>query len=363
VAELKVMRGTLRGVTGDPDGAMDDLRAATRSARAAVRAQAFIELSNLHGVLRDYEGAAPLAERALAEARAARSPSLLAQALRARALKSFLGGDLAETARLLGEALALARAGDRPGLALDLESTLLPVRLYLTTPLDELTRQARQLAAAAAAQGRRNAEAGANHVLGEVCALRGDLGLAERHFSAADRRRHDIGLTAQRVWPLLGLARVAVARGDARKARHFAQEAIAVTSRPDGVAESDAFLALAEACLADGDRAAADAAIERARASLQPDDVVLRGELLRVKAHLASARGRHDDAAALLERSLAALDGTDYALVRLRVMVDLVPALGRAGRQAEADALAAEALRQARAIGAHGLVRTLEATR
>ena len=363
VAELKAMRGTLRAVTGHPDGALRDLEAATASGRAAIRAQAHIELSNLHGTLSDYEAAAALAERALVEARAAGSPSLVARALRAKALRPYLAGNLVETVALLEEALELSRTGDQPGLAIDLQSTLLPVRLYLATPLEELTRQARRLAAAARAHGRRNAEAGANVVLGEVRLLQGDLAGAERHYGAADRQQRDMGLTAQRVWSLLGLARVAVGRGDAGQARRFAAEAIAVTSRPDGVAEPDAFLALAEACLAGNDGAGADAAIVLARSSLQPGDVVANAHLLRLQAGLASARGRHEAAGELLERSLAALDDTDYRLERLRVVVDLVPALARIGRDADAAARAAEALRQARAIAAHAFARELEVAR
>src|SRR6266545_1638762 len=363
VAELKAMRGTLRAVTGHPDGALRDLEAATASGRAAIRAQAHIELSNLHGTLSDYEAAAALAERALVEARAAGSPSLVARALRAKALRPYLAGNLVETVALLEEALELSRTGDQPGLAIDLQSTLLPVRLYLATPLEELTRQARRLAAAARAHGRRNAEAGANVVLGEVRLLQGDLAGAERHYGAADRQQRDMGLTAQRVWSLLGLARVAVGRGDAGQARRFAAEAIAVTSRPDGVAEPDAFLALAEACLAGNDGAGADAAIVLARSSLQPGDVVANAHLLRLQAGLASARGRHEAAGELLERSLAALDDTDYRLERLRVVGDLVPALARIGRDADAAARAAEALRQARAIGAHAFARELEVAR
>jgi len=360
MAELHVIRGTLRGVTGDSDGALADLEVAKGSGRAAIRAQAYIELSNLHGVLRDYTGAAPLAERALAEARAAGSASLIARALRARAFESYLAGNLLETERLLEEALELSRADGRPGLAIDLQSTLLPVRLYIATPLEELARQAQELAGVARAHGRRNAEAGANVVLGEVHALRGDLAAAAEHFSTADRQRHDLGLTAQRVWSLLGLARVAVERGDAPRARRFAEDAIAVTSRPDGVAEPDAFLALAEACLADGDCPGAEAAIAGARSSLQSSDVALQADLLWVEAHVASARGGHEAARELLERSIAALEGTDYRLERLRIMFDLVPALARVGRDAAAATLAAEALRQARAIGADALAHKLE---
>jgi class 3 adenylate cyclase/tetratricopeptide (TPR) repeat protein len=360
LAELHVMRGTLRGATGDPDAALEDLEVARHSGRAAIRAQAYIELSNLRGTLRDYEGAVPLAERALAEARSSGSPSLVARALRARALQPYLQGNLAETARLLEEALELARADGRPGLAIDLQSTLLPVRLYLATPLAELARQARELAGAARAHGRRNAEAGANLVMGEVDALRGDLAAAAEHFSISDRQRRDLGLTAQRVWSLLGLARVAIERGDAARARRFAEEAIAVTSRSDGVADPDAFLALAEACLAGDDCAAAEAAIARARSSLQGSDVALQAALLCAEARVAGACGRHDDARELLERTLASLEGTGYLLDRLRIMVELAPVLRRAGRSAEAEATAAEAMRQARAIGADALVHRLE---
>jgi AAA ATPase domain/MalT-like TPR region len=360
LAELHVMRGTLRGATGDPDGALDDLEVAKGSGRAAIRAQAYIELSNLHGTLRDYEGAAPLAERALAEAGSTGSRSLIAQALRARAFQPFLEGNLAETARLLGEALDLASADDRAGLAIDLQSTLLPVRMYLATPLDELARQARGLAGAARAHGRRNAEAGANLVLGDVHALRGDLPAAAEQYATADHQRRELGLTAQRVWSLLGLARVAIERGDPPRARRYAEEAITVTRRPDGVAEPDAFLALAEACLAGDDYAGAEAAIASASASLQRSDVAMRADLLWMEARVAGARGRHQAAAELLARALDALEDTDYRLERLRITVDLVPMLRRAGRSAEAEATAAEAMRQARAIGADALVHRLE---
>ena len=363
VVELRVMRGTLRGVTGDPEGALADLEAATRSERVSIRAQAHVELSNLHGMLSDYGRAAPMVERALAEARSARSPSLLARALRAKALEPFVAGNLVSSASLLEEALAVCGSDDQSGLAIDLRSTLLPVRLYLATPLGELSTQAHELATTARAHGRRNAEAGANWVLGEVHALQGDLAAAERHFTAADQQRRDIGLTSARVWSLLGLARVAVARGDAARARRLAEEAIAVTSRPDGVAEPDTFLHLAAASLLERDLDGATAALDRARASLQPGDVVTHAEVERVQARLATAEGDHEGAARLLRQSLATLDSTDYRLERLRTCVELVPALARAGCSGEADRLAGEVLQRASAIGAHALVLELERAR
>jgi class 3 adenylate cyclase/tetratricopeptide (TPR) repeat protein len=363
VAELRVMRGTLRGVTGDPEGALADLEAATRSKRVSIRAHAHVELSNLHGMLSDYGRAAPLADRALDEARSARSPNLIARALRAKALEPFVAGNLVSSASLLEEALAVCGTDDPSGLAIDLRSTLLPVRLYLATPLDELSTQAHELATTARAHGRRNAEAGANWVLGEVHALQGDLAAAERHFTAADQQRRDIGLTSARVWSLLGLARVAVARGNASRARRLAEEAIAVTSRRDGVAEPDTFLHLADASLLERDLNGATAALDRARASLQPDDVVTHAEMERVQARLATAEGDHQGAARLLRQSLATLDSTDYRLERLRTCVELVPALARAGCADEAEALAGEVLRRARAIGAHALVAELDRVR
>lgn len=355
LAELRMLRGTLRGVIGDAQRALADLEAATHSGRAAVRAQAYIELSNLHGMLGHYDQASALAEPAIDHSRAARNPGLLARALRARALEPFVTGDLVATARLLEEALTLSGDADQSGLAIDLRSTLLPVRLYLAIPLAELAVQADELVATARAHGRRNAEAGANWVLGELRLLQSDLVAAEHHFVTADRLRRDIGLSADRVWSLLGLARVAVARGDAARARRFAEEAIDVTSRPDGNTEPDAFVHLADAYLVERDLEGAASAIERARSCLQAGDVVLHAEVDQVEARLATARGDHQAAVALLRRSLAALDTTDYRLVRLRTAAQLAPALARAGHGDEAVKLAAEVSRQAGAIGARAL--------
>jgi class 3 adenylate cyclase/tetratricopeptide (TPR) repeat protein len=359
LAELRMLRGTLRGVTGDAASALEDLRAATSSGRAALRAQAYIELSNLYGIMNDYHRASAMAEPAVAEARAARSPALLARALRAKALEPFVTGDLMRTAALLEEALSISGAEAGSGLAIDLRSTLLPVRLYLATPLPRLAEQAEALATAARANGRRNAEAGASWVLGEVRLLQGDLATAERLFAAADRQRRDIGLTAGRVWSLLGLARAALGRGDPRRARRLAEEAVEITRTPDGLAEPDAYVHLAEAHLAGEDPALAAAALERARASLQPDDVVLAAEVERVEARLAGARGDHQTAAALLRHALAALASTDYRLDWLRTAAQLVPALDSAGHHGEAAEVAAEVRRHATEIGAHSLVRGL----
>jgi class 3 adenylate cyclase len=356
VAELRMLRGTLRGVTGDAASALEDLRAATSSGRAALRAHAYIELSNLYGIMNDYHRASAMAEPAVAESRAARSPELLARALRVSALEPFVTGDLMRAAALLEEALEISGAEAGSGLAIDLRSTLLPVRLYLATPLPGLAEQAEALATAARANGRRNAEAGANWVLGEVRLLQGDLAGAERHFAAADRQRRDIGLTAGRVWSLLGLARVALGRGDPERARRLAEEAVEITRTPDGLAEPDAYVHLAEAHLAGRDPALAAAALERARASVQPDDVVLGAEVERVEAHLASARGDHRAAAALLRHALAALTITDYRLDWLRTAAQLVPALASADNHDEAAGVAAEVRRHATAIGAHALV-------
>jgi hypothetical protein len=64
----------------------------------------------------------------------------------------------------------------------------------------------------------------------------------------------------------------------------------------------------------------------------------------------------------LLERSLAALEATGHRLDPLHSLIDLTWALRLAGRADEADAAAKRALDQATTMGAHALVRRLEAS-
>jgi tetratricopeptide (TPR) repeat protein len=358
-AELLAARGTVRADTGDLSGALADLRAATGSERAAVRAQAWTELANLHPTLGHFAEASAAADRALVEALEADDPGLVALALRAKANEPYLAGDLTQTERLLEEALEGARRAGRADLVVDLRSTLLPVRLYLARPLAALAEEAGALARDARAAGRRNAEAGANFSLGEVALLRGDLAAAEHHYAAGNRLRMEIGLTERRLWLLCGLVQVAIGRGDPGRARQLAQEAIAVTTRPDGTADVEAELHLAEALLAGGDLEAAGAAVARAWTALVEDDVYSRARLLRTAARLTAAGGEPAAAVGLLERSLAALDSTDHHQERLRTLVELAPALHRVGRSGEAHAVARQALEQATVIGAHALVRRL----
>ncbi len=369
LTELWVRRGALRAEIGDPAAAIADLRAAAASERPALRAVAYTELSNLYGRLNEFDRCVAAADHALADAATTGRPDLLARGLRAKAQEPYLAGDLRETERLLLDALAHARDGGHPDLAIETQSTLVSVRLQLATPLATVREEALSLAAAARAVGRRNAEAGASFALGEVAALQGDLELARRHYEHANQQRRAIGLTLQRLWSLLGLVQVAIGRGDAASARRLAEEAITLTLKPDGSADPEAELHLAEACLAGDppDLEGAAGAVRRSWRSLQAGDVLSRARLQRTEAHLARASGRGEEAVALLERALATLDPTGYRLERLRTIVDLVRTVRRAGagqqQGRQAGLLAAEALAQARAIGARRLVRELGAVR
>jgi len=367
LAELWVRRGALRAAIGDPAAAIADLRAAAAAERPAPRAVAYTELSNLYGRLNEFDRSAAAADRALADATTTGRADLLARALRAKAQEPYLTGNLRETERLLLDAHAHARDGGHPDLAIEVQSTLLPVRLQLATPLATIREEALSLAAAARAGGRRNAEAGASFALGEVAALHGDLELARRHYEHANQQRCTIGLTLQRLWSLLGLVQVAAGRGDAAAARRLAAEAIALTAKPDGSADPEAELHYAEACLAGDqpDLEGAALAVARSWHCLQAGDVLSRARLQRTEARLAAATGRHTEAVALLERALATLNPSGYRLERLRTLVDLVAALHRAGTQhaRRAAPLTAEALALARAVGARRLVRELGATR
>jgi class 3 adenylate cyclase/tetratricopeptide (TPR) repeat protein len=360
-AELLAARGTIRAGTGQLAEALSDLQAAAGSASPAVRAQAWTELASVFPALGQFAEASAAADRAQAEALEAGDPGLVALALRAKAQEPYLAGQLVETERLLTEAIAGAHRAGRADLVLDLRSALLPARLYLATPLPELVEEAAALARDARAAGRRNAEAGAHFCLGEVAMLAGDLAAAEHHYTTANRLRTEIGLTERRLWLLCGLVQVAIARGDPGRARALAEEAIAVTTRPDGTADVEAELHLAEACLAGGDLEAAGAAVARGWASPLEDDVYSRARLLRTEARLAAATGDPAAAVGLLERSQAALAATDHHQEQLRTQVELALALRRVGRSEEAAPVAKWALEQATAIGAHALADRLAA--
>jgi class 3 adenylate cyclase/ATP/maltotriose-dependent transcriptional regulator MalT len=361
-AELRLERGTVRGATSDLPGALVDLEPATRSRRSAVRAQAWTELSKLHGMFGQFAESAAAADRAIVEAVEAGDPALIAQATRAKAHLPYVAGDMDGAGRLLDEALVQARRAGQAKLVVDLRATLLPLRLYLATPLDRLREEAMALADDARAAGRRSAEASALVSLGDVAWLQDDLDAAERHFSDGNRLSLEIGFTRKRLWSLLGLAQVAIARGRPEEARRLAQEAITLTTEPDGTADVEAELHLAEACLAGGDLEEAAAAVARAWGVLQEVDVFSRARLLRTEARLAGAAGDPAAAVGMLDRSLAALEGTGHRLDQLHSLVDQAKALRRVGRDDEADAAAKRALDQATTMGAHALVRRLRQT-
>jgi class 3 adenylate cyclase/ATP/maltotriose-dependent transcriptional regulator MalT len=358
-AELRLERGTVRGATGDLPGALADLGPATGSARPAVRARAWTELSNLHGSFGQFAESAAAADHAIVEAVEAGDPALIAQATRAKAYVPYLDGDLAGAGRLLDEALVQARRAGQAKLVIELRATLLPLRLYLATPLDRLRAEALGLAADARSAGRRSPEAAAQVTLGEVAWLQDDLGTAEEHFAEGNRLSLEVGFTRKRLWSLLGLTQVAIARGRPEAARRLASEAITLTTQPDGTADVEAELHLAEACLADADLGEAAAAVARAWAVLQEVDVFSRARLQRTEARLAAASGDPAGAVALLERSLAALEPTGHRLDQLHSLADLASALRRAGRDDEAEVAAKRALDQATMMGASALVRRL----
>jgi class 3 adenylate cyclase/ATP/maltotriose-dependent transcriptional regulator MalT len=359
LAELRLERGTVRGARSDLPGALADLGPATGSGRSEVRAQAWTELSKVQGTFGRYGESAAAADQAIVEAVEAGDPALIAQAIRAKAYVPYLAGDLAGAGRLLDEAIVQARRAGQAKLVVELRATLLPVRLYLATPLARLRRDAMELVDDARSAGRRSAEASALVTLGEVAWLQGDLDAAERSFDDGNRLSLEIGFTRKRLWSLLGLVLAAIARGRPEGARRLAQEAITLTTGPDGTADVEAELHLAEACLAGADLGAAAAATARAWAVLQDVDVFSRARLQRTEARLAAAAGDPAAAVALLERSLAALEGTGHHLDRLHSLVDLALALRRVGRDDEADAAAKQAADQAATMGAHALVRRL----
>jgi class 3 adenylate cyclase/ATP/maltotriose-dependent transcriptional regulator MalT len=359
LAELRLDRGTVRGATGDLPGALADLGPATAARRSAIRARAWTELSNLHGMFGQFAESAAAADRAIVEAVEAGDPALIAQATRAKAYVPYLAGDLTGAGRLLDEALVHARRAGQAKLVIELRATLLPMLLYLATPLDRLREEARGLVEDARSASRRSAEAAAQVTLGEAAWLQDDLDAAERHLTEGNRLSLEVGFTRKRLWSLLGLAQVAIAREQPEEARRLAQEAIALTTQPDGTADVEAELHLAEACLAGADPDEAGAAVARARAVLQDVDVFSRARLQRTEARLASLSGDPAAAVDLLERSLTALEATGHRLDQLRSLVDLAPALRRVGRADEADAVARRALDQAATMGAHALVRRL----
>ena len=358
-AELRLDRGTVRGATGDLPGALADLGPATGSRRSSVRARAWTELSNLHGMFGQFGESATAADRAIVEAAEAGDPALVAQATRAKAYVPYLAGDMAGAGQLLDEALVQARLAGQAKLVIELRATLLPMRMYLATPLDELRSEALGLVEDARSAGRRSAEATAQVTLGEAAWLQDDLDAAERHLAEGNRLSLEVGFIRKRLWSLLGRVQVAIARDQPEAARRLAQEAIALTTQPDGTADVEAELHLAEACLAAADPAEAAAALGRARAALQEVDVFSLARLQRTEARLASASGDPAAAVALLERSLAVLEATGHRLDQLRSLVELAPALRRVDRAGEADAVARRALDQATAMGAHALVRRL----
>jgi hypothetical protein len=359
-AELRLERGTVRGATSDLPGALADLGPATGSGRSAVRAQAWTELSKVQGMFGRYAESAAAADQAIVEAVEAGDPALVAQAIRAKAHVPYLAGDLDGAARLLDEALVQARRAGQARLVVELRATLLPVRLYLATPLAGLRRDATELADDARAAGRRSAEASALVTLGDVAWLQDDLDAAEGFFGDGNRLSLEIGFTRKRLWSLLGLVQVAIARDRPEEARRLAREAITLTTEPDGPADVEAELHLAEACLAGADLGEAAAATARAWAVLQDVDVFSRARLQRTEARLAGAAGDPATAVELLERSLAALEGTGHRLERLRSLVDLAEALRRVGRDDEADAAAGQATDRATIMGANALLRRLQ---
>jgi class 3 adenylate cyclase/tetratricopeptide (TPR) repeat protein len=358
-AELHLERGTVRGATGDLPGAVADLGPATGAERTAVRAQAWTELSRVHVLFGQFAESAAAADRAIVEAVEAGDPALIAQATRVKAYPPYLAGDLAGAGRLLDEAIVQARRAGQAKLVIELRASLLPMRLYLATPLDRLRAEALGLIEDARAASRRSAEASAQVSLGEVAWLQGDPDAAERHFAEGNRLSLEVGFTRKRLWSLLGLTLVGIARDEPEAARHRALEAIELTTQPDGSADVEAELHLAEACLAGADPDEAAAAVARAWAAVQDVDVFSRARLQRTEAKLALASGDPARAVALLERSLAALETTGHRLDQLHTLVELAPALRRVGRADEAGAVAKRALDQATTMGAHALVRRL----
>ena len=358
-AELRLERGSTRSVIGDLPGALADLGPATESLRSAVRARAWTELSNLHGMFGQYDESATAADRAIVEAAEAGDPALIAQATRVKAFPPYLAGDLDAAEQVFDEAIVQARQAGQDKLVIELRASLLPLRLYLAPPLDEVRSEALGLVEDARSAGRRSAEASAQVTLGEAAWLQDDLDAAERHLAEGNRLSLEVGFARRQLWSLLGLVQVAIARGQPAMSRRLAQEAIALTTQPDGTADVEAELHLAEACLAGADLAEAATALGRAWDALQEVDVFSRARLQRTEARLASASGDPATAVALLERSLATLETTGHRLDQLRSLVELAPALRRVGRAEEADAVAKRALDQATTMGASALVRRL----
>ena len=139
-AELRLERGSIRSVIGDPAGALADLGPATGAQRTAVRAQAWTELSRLHGTLGQFAELAAAADHAIVEAAEVGDPALVAQATEAKAHLPYLAGDLDAAEHVFDEAIVQARRAGQDKLVIDLRANLLPLHLYMATPLDQAAR-------------------------------------------------------------------------------------------------------------------------------------------------------------------------------------------------------------------------------
>src|SRR4029453_16160260 len=107
-------------------------------------------------------------------------------------------------------ALVQARRAGQAKLVIELRATLLPLRLYLATPLDRVRAEALGLAGDGPSARRARAAAAGQGTPGGGALLQDHLDSAERHFTEGNRLSLEVGLTRKRLWSLLGLTQVAI---------------------------------------------------------------------------------------------------------------------------------------------------------
>jgi len=251
----------------------------------------------------------------------------------------------------------IERARDRG--AATAYSTVLPLRgfcdLWSGRIAEAITDAGDAIRLAAEVPGAsRQTLAAARHVLAVASLERGDLDDARAAVDVPDGDEPWAG-SPLHGWYLDAVARVALAEGEPAAALDTferAGEAYALAGGPGAYSDWRAVAAVAARAVGDDDRALslADEELRLVEAFGAPRRIAI---ALRCRAQLA---GDRDEAIALLERALEVLEGSEAALERAHVQVDLGSELRRTGRRRDSREPLRLGMGAARTCGARPLV-------
>jgi class 3 adenylate cyclase/tetratricopeptide (TPR) repeat protein len=286
----------------------------------------------------DPERARELVDEALALLETFAAPVAHFDALTVRAVIATWTGDGVGMIRYFEKAYAVALDAGRKDLQTMAAQALAQIHL-VRFELDEAELLLTRALELAGESGSMRGRAGAALAYAWFLMIKGELDAAETLLEEVRTTSEELAVEPVEAAALAKLAWIARRRGDGKRAEKLFREALRiVASRGDRGALPDYQAGLA-AVLADvGKLDEAEPLAIEARENVGPQDIAAQVEATQALAVVRWAQGRRDEAEELLAEAIAVSRGSDFPILELEPLENLVRLLRESGRESEAAA-------------------------